>query len=126
MSNNQYRRSPEDLRQVASLFWPAELSQKEAELSVIPKLIETQDDFITILSLKFPDLDNLFIALGATTLPANLFLKHLVVLSDTGGEMVDRVNKMFKSLFPTGELKYYWNGEERVYHGMNPWFDTTS
>ncbi|MDB9304345.1 MULTISPECIES: hypothetical protein [Cyanophyceae] len=52
MLNPVYQRNVEDLRQLASMFWPLELSKQEAELSVIPKLIETQDQFIAILSVS--------------------------------------------------------------------------
>ncbi|OYD95976.1 hypothetical protein CDG77_09855 [Nostoc sp. 'Peltigera membranacea cyanobiont' 213] len=50
MLNHNYQRSVEELRKLASMFWPSELSRQEAELSIIPKLIETQDQFIAILS----------------------------------------------------------------------------
>jgi hypothetical protein len=115
MTTPNYRRTVEELRHVASMFWPAELSQKEAELSVIPKLIETQDDFIAILAVKVPDLNGLFTIINTSTFPANLFLKHLAVLADFGGEMLQRVNREFTLLFPAGELDYFWNDEQRTY-----------
>ncbi|MEA5555669.1 hypothetical protein VB690_04330 [Nodularia spumigena CH309] len=58
--NPVYQRNVEDLRQLASMFWPSELSKQEAELSVIPKLIETQDQFIAILSVSVSNLNGLF------------------------------------------------------------------
>lgn len=97
------------------MFWPTELAQQEAELSVIPKLLETQDHFIAVLAVKVPDLTRLFTVIEASTLPANLFLKHLVVLADFGGEMLQRINRQFRSLFPSGELDYYWNGKLHSY-----------
>jgi hypothetical protein len=115
MTTPNYRRTVEELRLVASMFWPAELSQREAELSVIPKLIETQDDFIAILAVKVPDIDGLFTIIDTSLMPANLFLKHLVVLADFGGEMLQRVNREFNLLFPSGELDYFWGGEKRAY-----------
>ncbi len=39
-----YKRTFEELEQVASKFWPTELSALEAKLSVIPLLLKTQDD----------------------------------------------------------------------------------
>jgi len=48
-------------------------------------------------------------------LPANLFLKHLVILADFGGEMLQRVSAEFETLFPSGELHYLWRGEQRTY-----------
>jgi len=36
-----YRRTVEQLALVASKFWPDDLSEQAAELSIIPKLINT-------------------------------------------------------------------------------------
>jgi len=74
MPSRNYRRTIQELHKRASLFWPPELSHKEVELSVVPKLLETQDDFVAILSVKVPDLDGLFKVINASTLPGNLFL----------------------------------------------------
>jgi len=49
---SSYQRTVEELEKVASKFWPDELAQKEAELSIIPKLLETQDNFISILRTR--------------------------------------------------------------------------
>lgn len=38
-----------------------------------------------------------------------MFLKHLIVLADFGGEMIKRVNSQFNSLFPLNRLDYLWN-----------------
>lgn len=115
MTTRNYRRTVEELKEFASLFWPQELSQKEAELSVIPKLLETQDQFISILSINVSDLEGLFQVINASSLPANLFLKHLVVLADFGGEMLQRINNEFASLFPSKQLDYLWDSQQRTY-----------
>lgn len=108
-----YRRSVEELEKLASNFWPEELSRQEAELSVIPKLLETQEDFISILRVPVSSLEGLFKTLEVSTLSGNLFLKHLVVLADVGAEMLEKWNAQFSSLFPDGNLVYLWNsGEE--------------
>lgn len=116
MVDRNYQRTVEQLREVASMFWPLELSQQEAQLSVIPKLLETQDQFISILSIEVADLEGLFQIVEASQLSANLFLKHLVILSDFGGEMLQRLNSRFLSIFPSGNLEYIWNSRVRVYH----------
>ncbi|WP_013321366.1 DpnII family type II restriction endonuclease [Gloeothece verrucosa] len=110
-----YRRTFEELEKVASKFWPSELSEQEAKLSIIPLLLETQDQFISILSIEVRDLDNLFDVVQASTLPANLFLKHLVILADFGGEPLQRVSSEFNTLFPEKKLSYIWRGEQRSY-----------
>lgn len=108
MSRAKYTKTFEELRKTASMFWPSDLSKQEAELSIIPKLLETQDEFISILSVKVDDLDGLFKVINAASLPANMFLKHLVVIADFGGEQLKRLNSQFNSLFPAKGLQYIW------------------
>lgn len=68
MENLNYRRTADKLREFASMFWPSDLSQKEAELSIIPKLLETQDQFIAILSISVSSLEALFQILNSSNL----------------------------------------------------------
>ena len=110
-----YKKTFEELEEVASKFWPSELSEMEAELSTIPLLLKTQDQFIHILSIETDELEKLFEIVEASSLPANLFLKHLVILADFGGEMLKRVSREFSTLFPDGELSYLWQGHSRSY-----------
>lgn len=110
-----YRRKFEELEKVASKFWLPELSEKEAELSVIPTLVGTQDEFINILSVGASSIEELFTIIETSNLSVNLFLKHLVLLADFGGEMLKRVSKEFINLFPEGKLNYYWQGQKMVY-----------
>ena len=97
------------------MFWPAELSQREAELSVIPKLLETQEQFIAILSVDVHSLDAFFSVVESSKLPANLFLKHLVVLADFSGEMLQRIDREFGDLFPSKILHYTWDEQSYSY-----------
>ena len=106
MTKTKYQRTLDQLHDAAAMFWPAELSQQEAEVSIIPKLIETQDQFIAILSVETASHDQMFEIVNASTMPPNLFLKHLSVLSDVGGEQLQRYNREFKQLFPDGVLRY--------------------
>ena len=96
----KYQRTVKELEQVASKFWPDELSALEANLSVIPLLLKTQEQFLNIIGIETPNLESLFAILESATLPANLFLKHLVILADFGGEMLQRVGREFAILFP--------------------------
>ncbi len=111
----RYPKTFEELEQVASKFWPTELSEMEAKLSIIPLLLKTQDQFISIVSVETPSLDRLFDIVEASSLSANLFLKHLAILADYGGEMLQRVSSEFSALFPAGELRYTWRGKQRSY-----------
>lgn len=119
MTTSYYRRTVEQLEQVASKFWPKELSQQESEQSVIPRLIQTQDIFTSILSVAVPDIEEMFQVIDAAALPANLFLKHLVVLADFGGESFKRITSNSDTIFPDNSLVYFWRVgadiEDRVY-----------
>ncbi len=115
MPQRNYQRTVSELRKQASMFWPSELSEDAAKLSVIPILLKTQDEFIAILSVPVPDLSNLFQIVNASSFSGNLFLKHLVILADFGGEQLQRVNGNFKRLFPSSKMNYLWNGESRTH-----------
>lgn len=110
-----YKRTVEELEKLASMFWSSELSQQEADLSIIPTLINTQEKFIAILNLDVPNLNSLFEIVNNCTLPANLFVKHLVVLADFGGQMLERLNSQFSTLFPDQKLDYIWKGQSYSY-----------
>jgi hypothetical protein len=115
MNHRNYQRTVSELQNLASMFWPSELSEEAAKLSVIPKLLETQDEFIAILSVPVSDLRNLFKVVNASSFSGNLFLKHLVILADFGGEQLQRVNSNFSMLFPANSIEYIWNGERHIY-----------
>jgi hypothetical protein len=96
----KYKKTFSDLEKVAIKWWPKDLEGKVAERSVIPKLLETQDKFISILKLSGKSPTQIFNVLEASDLPANLFLKHLVVLVDYGGELIKRLGTEFAAIFP--------------------------
>ncbi|MFZ1752183.1 MAG: hypothetical protein WAU10_00490 [Caldilineaceae bacterium] len=114
-SSSSYQRTFDELDQVASKFWPADLSEREANLSVIPLLLSSQEQFINIIGLDVPDLASLFTIVTTSRLPPNLFLKHLVILADFGGELLKRVSREFTDLFPDFKLHYLWDGIEQIY-----------
>lgn len=115
MSHRNYHRTVSKLQKLASMFWPSELSEEAAKLSVIPKLLVTQDEFIAILCVPVTDLDSMFKVVNASSFSGNLFLKHLVILADFGGEQLQRVNSNFKMLFPNNRIEYIWNGRRKTY-----------
>ncbi len=108
-------RSIENLEQNAIKFWPAEIAVQEKDISIIPKLIETQDKFISLLNISDA---NPFIwkqtLLSTKSMSGNLFLKHLMVLSDIGGESLMRFKKELPLIF--GEfLTFNWEGQTFSY-----------
>lgn len=114
-----FRRTVEELERLAVKFWPSKLTDQELQASALPLLLQTQESFISILSVPVPGIEALFDVIRASILPANRFLSHLTILSDFGGEMLQRINREFHQLFPNGEMAYLWpmeNGAEaRIY-----------
>lgn len=108
-------REIQDLEDKALKFWPQDISDTEKNSSIIPKLIETQDKFISLLNISdanpFKWKDTL---LSSKTLSGNLFLKHLIVLSDIGGEKLMRFKKELPELFRKG-MKFIWDGKTSTY-----------
>lgn len=109
-------RTIEELQSGACLYWPKDLAMKAAAISSLSPLIETQDLFLSVLKTasKTPQSWELVTQQSADLSP-NLFLKHLMVLSDIGGERLQRFSKDFDTLFPSKKFKFIWNGVEHVY-----------
>lgn len=112
-------RTASELRENASLWWPESLKAKSAKASVLPLLLETQDDFLRLLLLAKGTPFRLFDLISAAEFPANLFLKHLVILADYGGEPIQRLGRSFVDIFPQAEKRYYfefaWGGKQHRY-----------
>ena len=103
----KYNRNIDELEKQACKWWPDNIVNLEAESSIIPKLIRTQDQFISILTLADSNRpSSVFEVMDAAHFPANLFLKHLMVLTDFGSEPLQRVNRDFDSYFPNGKMIY--------------------
>lgn len=115
------KRTIEELEKKAVKWWPSELTKKEAATSIVPTLLSTQDKFISILKLSKEKPTQVFEVLEAAKFPANLFLKHLVVLADFGGEPIQRLNLNFAELFPVQEdfkqrcFEFFWHENKHTY-----------
>ncbi|WP_407162092.1 DpnII family type II restriction endonuclease [Citrobacter europaeus] len=95
-----YQRNIEQLREHAVNWWPQNIVEKQSSTSIIPQLVASQDDFISILSLyKDHNPKTLFTLIESSGMPANLFLKHLCVILDYGGEPIQRLGREFDSIF---------------------------
>src|SRR3989338_5291661 len=100
MAKVKYNRDIHELEANAEKWWPKALEAQVAGVSAIPKLIATQEQFISILKISGKSPLQIFDVLGASQMSANLFLKHLVVLADYGGEMIKRLGREFADVFP--------------------------
>lgn len=112
----KYNRNIRELELNACKWWPENLVMLEAEASIIPMLVRTQDKFISILTLaEANDPESIFSIIRASEFPANLFLKHLMVLADFGSEPLQRINRDFINYFPERKLIFSLNGKEETY-----------
>jgi len=119
-NNGMSSKTIEQLAENACLYWPSELNEMAAEISSLPVLIKTQDVFISILksSDKTPESWKMTL-LQSSTLSPSLFLKHLMVLTDIGGERLQRIAKDFGIIFPENKMYYMWNSREYSYTFSN-------
>lgn len=109
-------RSYKDLKSQAVNFWPLELAEKEKDASIIPRLIATQDKFISLLHIADSQPHAWKDILPKTThLPANLFLKHLMILSDIGGEKLQRFKTELPSIFKQHVMPFTWKDKQYKY-----------
>lgn len=117
----EFKRDIGELQSKAAIWWPAFLSAMEANGSIIPTLIKSQEEFVSLLKLSGKDPFAIFDILASAGLSGNLLLKHLVVLTDIGGESLQRINSQFGSLFPiddkTGKhyFDFVWREKEYRY-----------
>ena len=109
-------REPEDLYNSAYKFWPESIASLERSSSIIPKLLATQNKFISLLNIASKSPDAWKSALDSTSeLSGNLFLKHLMVLSDVGGERLMRFKAELPSVFTDGHMYFIWNSTDFRY-----------
>lgn len=118
---SSYSRDIVTLRSNAAMWWSESLKDENTTISIIPKLLETQDDFISILQLSKDSPTQVFEIVKAANFPANLFLKHLVIISDYGGEPIQRLGRSFTNIFTKKDhigkpiMDYVWQGANYQY-----------
>lgn len=110
-----FNRTLEELRQHAVLHWPDEIISTAEEAGTLPLLLKTQDNFISILKVASKDPFSWLIALkNSSELNGSLFLKHLMILSDLGGEALNKLPPLSKYI-PNNKLSFEWNGKPFSY-----------
>jgi hypothetical protein len=123
-------RKIEELEANALKFWPEKIAELERNSSIIPKLIETQDKFISLLNIADAEPFAWKKVLATSRqLSANLFLKHLIVLSDVGGEKLMRFKKELPKIFDDDTMEFVWNENTYTYKfqtlsGKKTWNNT--
>jgi hypothetical protein len=112
---NRYNRTLSQLKEKAVLFWPPSLLEQAGDVSVLPLLLKTQDKFISILTLSDskPDAWKKLLDISEE-IQANIFLKHLMVLSNLGGEALNKYPPLSK-YFNDSQMEYTWRGKNYIY-----------
>ncbi len=107
MNDDRYLRTIKDLEQVGSKWWPKEVRNEAMKVSILQYLLDTQEKFISILTLADRNKpDKLFNLIDASDFEYHLFLKHLILLTDVGSEPIQRFNSSFSEIFPSRVLSY--------------------
>ena len=120
ISLKKYQRNINQLAKVAAIWWPEELLLETATASIIPTLLKTQGVAEPCRQIH-QNPEQVFEVIDAAKFPANLFLKHLVILADYGGEPLSRLNKNFQSIFPSQKsndkfmMKFSWRDNNYYY-----------
>ncbi|NLR94982.1 hypothetical protein [Flammeovirga agarivorans] len=97
-------------------YWPSEIIEKEKKISILPHLLKTQDHFISILNISDSEPEAWLKVLKLnSSLSDNYFLKHLSILSDVGGEALQKLFGDFSDFFPNNKLQFNWNGSSHEY-----------
>ena len=116
MNDEKYIRSIDELENLACNWWPVEVREEAQKMSILQYLLDSQERFISILQLANKNKpEKLFELLNASSFDYHLFLKHLILLTDLGAEQLQRINKVFKSLFPDNTLYYKLGRKELSY-----------
>ena len=124
-------RTVKELKQTALIYWPCTIVEKEKDSSIIPLLLQTQDSFISVLRLADVAHNAWVEAIRLNSdLYPNLFLKHLCVISDVGGESLKRYATELSDMFRQSPLVFEFNGERievgisSLFHGKK-WSNTS-
>jgi hypothetical protein len=117
----KYNRNFSELESNATLWWPEELRKKNSLANVMPLLLKTQGDFLRLIILSKENPFQLFDLIKVSKYQANLFLKHLVVLADYGGEPIQRLGRSFESIFKKDAhgkhyFEFIWQGDKYRYN----------
>lgn len=110
-----YRRTLKELEPHAVLHWPEDCLLKYKEMSVLPLLLKTQDSFLSLIKCASKTPTSWINALGhCGELNEQLFLKHLMIISDIGGEALNKLTPLERYL-PDGEMRFIWKNETFVH-----------
>lgn len=116
-----YKRTLDELREHAVLHWSDELLEAASKESILYNLLNTQDEFISILKVATQTPLSWKIVLEQSknlTLP--LFTKHLMILCNLGGETLNKILPI-EEYFPDVKIRFPWGDdfEEYTFNTIN-------
>ena len=114
-----FKRNIKQLEKNAVLWWSSASSNLNDKKDLFSLLKNSQSDFISILEKKYKKYDDIFVEISKKKFPGNLFLKHLSVLIDYGGENFQRLNNNFSKVFnydSKPSIKSLFNNKEFTYY----------
>lgn len=113
-------RTIDDLQEHAVMWWPQHIVTATTNQVDLGRLLTTQADFLSLLTLAKGKPFKIFDLIEVAEFPANLFLKHLVILTDFGGEPIKRLGRSFTNIFPQDNGRYFfdfeWLDKRHRYH----------
>lgn len=109
-------RTVDELKENAVLCWPSKLIEQEKESSIIPLLLGSQDSFLSVLKLASKTPYDWIKALELSLeLYPNLFLKHLSVLTNIGGESFKRYVSVLPKVLNDHILEFSYKDKLHAY-----------
>ncbi|CAE6727606.1 hypothetical protein [Candidatus Nitrotoga fabula] len=111
----KYNRTLSELKSNAVLHWPEKILCAAGNASVLPLLLKTQDAFISLLKVanKSPLAWSEAIK-QSNAITGPVFLKHLMVMTDLGGEALNKLPPL-SNYCPSGVLLFDWGGKKYEY-----------
>jgi len=112
-----YARTVEELKKKAIVFWPREIIERETSPRVLSLLLRTQSKFIGVLHISdaMPDSWKNAININVSDeITGNLFLKHLMFLSDLGVKSLKTLPPL-NDYFKGGKMHYIWRKKKYEY-----------
>ncbi|HAS6333726.1 TPA: hypothetical protein I7245_06800 [Vibrio vulnificus] len=112
---NKYQQTLKQLQDKAAMHWSKEMLEAAGAHSALPILLETQDDFIALLTIasKHP-MSWKNVLEESKTLTPSIFLKHLMVLSDLGGEALNKLSPLSQH-FKNDRISFEFNDQMHEY-----------
>jgi hypothetical protein len=110
----KFNRTLDELRGQAVLHWPKELLERLSEVSPLHKVLATQEKFLGLLKVADKSPTAWPEVLKHTELPGNIFLKHLMILADLGGEALNKLVPLDR-YFADKKMVFHWQGKDYEY-----------